>query len=754
MSFTLFDLVPAIYRLRDGQLAAGMQLLTSAEQTDLNNLETSSTPLTTEQQALLAALIAKSARGPLQSLLMVIDEQLQYFAADLDQLYNDQFIETCASWVIPYIGELIGFQPIKGIAPAVDDPRSEVGNTIALRRRKGTVLALEQLARDVTGWGAHANEFFLTLGATQYVKCVRLHNDYAADVRSWKPRAFARSGFSTMCRKVDVHLPVSPGLPRYNLPNIGVFLWSLQAFSVTGGNPVQASDSSGVVPGCYRFTSLGYDMPLFHGAISQGEQILSAATEINVPDFLTRPELCADLRKGAGSSYYGVGASLSLVLNGQLLNPYQIQVCDLSGDDGSWINLPSAGTLYAAAIDPHLGRVALVPPPADQSQTLSVSYNYGSNGAMGGGEYEREDTFQVTDTDAVFEYSLTTANPNYSNLQEAITYVAQQATTLGKVALEIQSSETYALPSGALVIDVPDGALMEIRAQDGARPTIILDGEIQASGGPLSTLILNGLLVSAASTMTPGSADAEALLTLPATRPNGKDNELPTLEILHTTFVPGWTLDRHGQPTQKDSPAIIAHTSGGEISIELSIVGPIRAPELVTITLDSSILDATDRTLVAYDALAGSGTGGGAPLTLTGCTVVGKVHAQELVLASNSIVWAQASGWKSGLIADRQQAGCVRFSFIPVDAITPKQFQCVEQSLAGPAPIFLSFRYGRPDYLKLIASTPDEVRRGADDEGEMGAFHFLLAPLREQDLEIRLEEFTPVGLNAGLVYQT
>jgi len=142
MSFSLFDLVPAIYRLRDGQLAATMQLLTSDEQKKLTSLQTSSTPLNTEEQALLAALIAKSTRGPLQSLLMVIDEQLQYFSADLDQLYNDQFIETCAPWVIPYIGELIGFQPIKGIAPAVDDPRSEVGNTIALRRRKGTVLAL------------------------------------------------------------------------------------------------------------------------------------------------------------------------------------------------------------------------------------------------------------------------------------------------------------------------------------------------------------------------------------------------------------------------------------------------------------------------------------------------------------------------------------------------------------------------------------------------------------------------------------
>jgi len=752
MSFSLFDLVPAIYRLRDGQLAATMQLLTPAEQTKLTSLQTSSTPLTTEEQALLAALIAKSTRGPLQSLLMVIDEQLQYFSADLDQLYNDQFIETCAPWVIPYIGELIGFQPIKGIAPAVDDPRSEVGNTIALRRRKGTVLALEQLARDVTGWGAHANEFFLTLGTTQYVKCVRLHNYYAPDVRSWKPRAFANSGFSKMPRTVDVHNPASPGLPRYNLPNIGIFLWSLQAFSVTGGNPVQASDSSGLVPGCYRFTSLGYDMPLFHAAISQGEQIMIAATEINVPDFLTRPELCADMRKGAGSSYYGSGASLSLVLNGQLLNPYQIQVCDLSGDDGSWNNLPAAGTLYEAAIDPELGRVALVPPPAGQSQSLTVSYNYGFNGALGGGEYEREDTFQVTDTDAVFQYSLTVANPNYSNLQDALTYVALQAETLGKVALEIQSSETYTLPAGPLVVDVPDGTLMEIRAADGARPTIILDGEIQASGGPLSTLIINGLLISAASTMTPGSA--EALLTLPAKRPNTKVNKLPTLEILHTTLVPGWTLDTHGNPTQKDAPAIVAHSSVGEISIELSIVGPIRAPELLTVTLDSSILDATYSKFIAYDALAGSGTGGGAPLTLTGCTVVGKVHAQELVLVSNSVIWAEAAGALSGLIADRQQAGCVRFSFIPVNAITPKQFQCVEQSLAGPAPIFMSYRYGQPDYLKLIASTPDKIRRGADDEGEMGAFHFLLAPLREQDLEIRLEEFTPVGLNTGLVYQT
>jgi hypothetical protein len=753
MSFSLFQLVPAVYRLRDGQIASTLQLLTPAEQTELSTLQGSSTPLTADQQAGLNALTAKSTRGPLESLLMVIDEQLQNFAADLDQLYDDQFIETCAPWVIPYIGDLIGYRSIKGIAVSVDEPRSEVANTISLRRRKGTVLVLEQLARDVTGWGAHAKEFFQVLGATQYVKCPRPGSHYAPDVRGWKPRAFRNSGFSSMARKVDVHNPMSPGLPRYNLSNIGIFLWSLEAMSLSNGTPAQVSTGSGPVSGCYRFSSLGCDMPLFHAAIYQGEQISAAATEANVPDFLTRHELCADLQKGAASGYYGNGASLSLVLNGQLLNPYQIQVCDLSGADGAWSNLPKAGSPYAAAVDPRLGRVALAPSTSGSAQTLSVSYHFGFNGNMGGGEYERADGFTVMNPGAIFPYPDTDSTPRYNSLQQAVAFVAAQTATLGKVALEIGSSATYALPSGPLLVDVPDGTTVEIRARDGCRPTLLLDGEIQASGGPLSTLILNGLLIAALPRMTPGSPGAEALLVLPASRPNGAANLLPTLQIVHSTLVPGWTLDSSGRPLQADAPAIKAKINGGAISISLSLAGPIRAPELVQVTLTDSILDATGATLVAYAAL--DGTSGGAPLTVSGCTVVGKVHAQELVLVSNSIVWAEASsGWFSGLIADRHQAGCVRFSFIPVNSVTPRRFKCVERPLAGPAPVFISLRYGHPAYLKLIASTDDAIRRGADDEGEMGAFHFLLAPLREQDLEIRLEEYTPVGLTPNLIYQT
>jgi len=748
MSFSLFQLLPAIYRLRDGQIAATMQLLTSAEQSQLAALQASATPLTADQQALLASLTAKATRGPLESLLMVIDEQLGCFAADLDQLYDDLFIETCASWVIPYIGDLIGYQQIHGVAPTVDDPRSEVANTIGLRRRKGTILVIEQLARDVTGWGAHAVEFFLTLACTQYVKCVRPGTHYAPDVRGWKTRAFRDSAFSAMSRKVDVRNPVSPGVPRYNLPNIGVFLWSLQAYSTTAValNPV-APDTK---PNCYRFSLLGCDMPLFHAAVDQGEQIAAAATEANVPDFLTRHELCADLRKGGGASYYGAGSSLSLTLNGVLLNPYQIQTADLSGADGAWSNVPVSGG-YVAAVDPELGRIALVPPPGG-IKTLVASYRYGFNGAIGGGEYEREDSLVVTAAGAVFPYPDTDTAPRYTDIQMAFDFVAGQAATLGKTALEISASGEIDAPAGPLAIDVPGGATVEIRARDGARPLLKLDGEIRALGGANSTLIFNGLLVAAAAPMVPGAPGSSALIVLPDKLQDGSTNEL-ALQLTHCTLTPGWALTPYGEPLQKDAVTLVAQTSSAAITVQSSILGPIRAPERVAVTLADSILDATAADGVAY--ADPDGESGGGALTLNGCTVVGKVHAKELALVSDSIIWAEASaGWPSGLMADRAQAGCVRFSFLPVNAITPRRFKCVERALAGPAPVFLSFRYGRPGYLKMLASTDPSVREGADDAGEMGAFHFLLAPLRERDLAIRLEEYTPVGLSPALIYQT
>ena len=77
--------------------------------------------------------------------LALIARELGALEENLEQLYDDQFIETCADWVVPYIGDLIGYRPLHGVAPAIASPRAEVANTIAYRRRKGTALMLEQL---------------------------------------------------------------------------------------------------------------------------------------------------------------------------------------------------------------------------------------------------------------------------------------------------------------------------------------------------------------------------------------------------------------------------------------------------------------------------------------------------------------------------------------------------------------------------------------------------------------------------------
>lgn len=63
MSDRLYQLLPAIYRLRD------------------------------------------AAEGePLRALLAVVEEEFNLLEADIDRLYDNWFIETCDEWVVAYLG--------------------------------------------------------------------------------------------------------------------------------------------------------------------------------------------------------------------------------------------------------------------------------------------------------------------------------------------------------------------------------------------------------------------------------------------------------------------------------------------------------------------------------------------------------------------------------------------------------------------------------------------------------------------------
>jgi hypothetical protein len=721
----LFQLVPALYRLRDAQLA---QSQTSAD-----------------QQAELDQLTAKAARGPLQSLLMVIEEQLALMEEDLEQLHDDQFIETCARRVIPYIGDLIGYRAVKGIAPAVASPRAEVAHTISFRRRKGTVPVMEQLARDVTGWPAHAVEFFKLLMDSQYMNHIRPYNHYSPDVRHWKSGLYLDGGFDRTAHNVDVRR-IAAGRGRYNIQNIGIFLWSMHAYRLTKSPAVR------VTPQCFRFSPLGQDIPLFKHPRPQGAMITALAEPVNVPDRLRRRVLCNDLTAGAGTDYYGESNSLVIYLNNKPLNPYEIQVCDLSGVDGSWVNLPGNDSLFKAAVDPELGRIAV--PAGGHEPDVQVSFYYGFNADMGGGEYPRLETFKVENAAHTFPFPDTSGAHGYTTLQGAINFAISQLTPdEAAVAVEIIDSQIYAQAgSPALVIDLPAGSTLELRAAENTRATLVLGGEISITGKASSVFVLNGLVIS--SDAIPGSPSPAALLRIPAVFSDGSRNLLREVQLTHTTLVPGWALTSAGLPDHGDQPSIIAEPDGLHVRVEKSILGAIRTSEFVTSNLSDSIVDATSRTRTAYSAL--DGQGGGGDLTMTGCTVIGKVHATLFNLVSNTIFWAGlATGdtWAAPLIVDRKQEGCVRFTFLPRQAITPRRFECVEQKPGVPQPLFFSLRYGDAPFAKLLTATDDAIRRGADDGGEMGAFHFVLAPLRETDLLVRLQEYVPAGLEFGLIYE-
>ncbi|RMF62207.1 MAG: hypothetical protein D6746_04430, partial [Bacteroidetes bacterium] len=63
-------------------------------------------------------------------------------------------------------------------------------------------------------------------------------------------------------------------------------------------------------------------------------------------------------------------------------------------------------------------------------------------------------------------------------------------------------------------------------------------------------------------------------------------------------------------------------------------------------------------------------------------------------------------------------------------------------------------RYGHPAFAQLRRSTAEEIRTGAEDGAEMGAFNQLKEALREANLRAALDEYLRFGLESGLFYIT
>lgn len=407
---------------------------------------------------------------PLRALLQVIAEQVNLVEEDIARLYDNWFIETCEDWVVPYIADLVGYRQIHEAGEPGDVrteqsqarnkiliPRREVANTIGYRRRKGTLALLELLANDVAAWPVRAVEFYTLLGWTQALNRLHLERGRTVDVRKGSALELIDGPFDELAHTVDVRRINSRHTQgRYNIPSVGLFVWRLKTYSVTQ-TPAYCAEASG--PHCYTFSVLGNDAPLFLKPEPEADPT-HIADEFNLPVPIRRR-----LLKQHTDRLYGLGKSFFIwkgVKHGNIIEPeaipsHHIEPADLSG----WQYLPQRGTV---AVDPMLGRIAF---PAQQAPKngVWVSYHYGFSADIGGGEYDRT-LSQPADAKL---YRVSERGP-FKTLREALE--EWRADKKPHAVIEIDDSRVYAEPMN---IKFSEGQKsLHLRAANGRRPVIRL----------------------------------------------------------------------------------------------------------------------------------------------------------------------------------------------------------------------------------------------------------------------------------------
>ena len=696
--------------------------------------------------------------GPLERLLALIEAQADALDADIARLGDDFFVETAQRWVLPYIGDLVGNELLHAadresegetatarfrdlIGPTLHPPpairtRADVAKTIYYRRRKGTLPMLEELARDVTGWSAHAVEFFELLRWTQQLEHLRPHAPGTTLLRSPEVAGRAHGAFDMHAHTVDVRrLTSSSGW--HNLKHLGLFLWRLRS------QPLQHIDArAGALPWQWRASVLGDDAPLFARWRREGDET-GLATELHVPGPIRPAAFHADLDRAHAalapthSDFYGHAASYDEwsvgVTVGGLAVPVGLVRCQ---NLDPWVQ-PAAGEV---AIDVRRGRIALGTSWVGSGPVL-VSLHRGFSADMGGGSYDRA-RWLVQPALASRHYTVSADVATAAGFTSIGAALAQWVADGRRDAIvRILDSHTYTEP---IAIDPAPGGWLVIQADDRQRPHLRPPGGaivVGPTGGHGAELTLSGLLVEGGVEVT---------------------GELGRLRLLHTTLVPGRALTVKGAPAGIAPSIDAVSTIGGRpanaglrVELAFSIVGPLRLPEHATelLVLDS-IVDGLPRA-GGTAALCATGTtaGDGPPLHVERSTLFGPVYVRELPYASESIV--------TGEVRAARQAGCVRFSYVPPSSVTPRQYRCqprlatdadparapeIEQALV---PSFTAMDYGRPGYAQLRTVVPAEIRRGAEDESEMGVFCHLKQPQREANLRVRLREYLPVGLEAA-----
>ncbi|MEW5787779.1 MAG: phage tail protein [Pseudomonadota bacterium] len=751
---------------------------------------------------------------PLRAYLASVEGSFSALHENIEALHHDLFIDTCDDWVIPYLADLLGTSHLQG------DPRTlraDVADTIALRRRKGTLGAIERLAANLTGWPCRAAELFPGLAWSQHLNHQRpdaagappygstaltrftVPRGGTVPVRDPAMLSLLGGAFDPFAHHPDVKR-ADDGQVHWNLPNLAVRLWRLVPYRIPVARPLPGlyGEVAGAPAGQaawlvgFDLDRLGRPVRLFNTyrapPLSAAGQTQTLTRADAVPGPIPWARLCSDSEAGRPEEYvaldrYQAGAvPADLDLGDTGLAFYLPDMPEL---DGTWTfrgaNLCAWDACldhpvgdHEILIDPDIGRVifglsneaqalALVPGEGlDEVSNLLVAYTYAAVGPVGAHPQSRpgappEFAGQPTEIRPV-------PSPAWPDLASAL---ADLETSLVPVVVEILDSLDHDLDLGALAT----GTLTEngrtslllnrsliLRAADGQRPLLRLAvplgfRPVDPAAGSVAELAVR--LEGLFLARGPGLGPDQPLIARAA---------LARLEIQGCTLDPGGHVATCGARTASMPALHLANDYGFADPAELDAFAA--TPDLIlqaSVTGALFVDDGYRLTLESCIVDAGRNVGDSPEdvhaLTAFSDPLNGWGPPLDLRGATllGRVRVARASGY-GGLFCQRlwvwnNQQGCLKYSGFSGDGDRLPPHHACVDFIDARL-AFTATWHGQPGYGQLAAGSDFRIRQRGPEDDAMGAFGFLLEAHKWINLTIRLREFMPVGARPLLIAET
>ena len=703
--------------------------------------------------------------GVLRAMVEIMAEPAALLRRSNDHLWDDEFIDLCDSWAVPYIADLVATRLISALNTR--GRRIDVAKTIYYRRRKGTVRILEELINDITGWGGKVVEEFRHLARFQHAldpqpqpflgRFTGTPPGGFADLRRPRGSELAGGPFDEFFHLPDVRKARGTyGL--YNIPKIVFHLYRLESRPLVEVTPAAGPNAS-----AFTFDPSGRDVPLF--SRSNRDQAFDwdqwgSAKEWELPAPIRCRELgdaeyliteasvlalillglsaagASDLRQlrdvpfpSEASFHDRLGTMpshielLSAPIYNNLLRLVLIDDCGKSGLLPESISVESSpGSVVARevitsgnlstwtamapgkelVIDPERGRMLFVGAVAPAAVPL-VNYFYGFSGPIGAGTYDRSG-FVLTPTLPVLSVNAAVAAADIDPGTVAVTGVTEFAdsSTFGPAADRVGIQNT------------------QIQGRNQQRPylRIATNWTLDSTPNLDASLTIEGVWIGT-------SAPFSLVLA----------GNYKTVTIRHSTLDPGG-VNALANPI---APLPIEITGNVEtLVIDHAITAPIslNGGSVKTLEISDSIVQSINPATPAIDLPLSK-------LDIRRSTVFGAVNGDRLY-ASEALFTGIVD------IADTQD-GCFRFSGAPTGSRVPHPYE--SHFFEDAEHNFTSRRFGQAGYAQLSQSAPTGLLTGAENGSEIGAFSSLIGPIRLAGLRAKVDEFMPFGLIPVFLFQ-